>query len=210
MDTRFVNLGTILRQSLSYEAASEVRISSLAAWPAVGGGLLLGMVAPLLSGHALLRPAVKTVFIRIDAQSRATVIVPYVRLEERAADDFASLVAYELRLSARCIEIDNRSGDGGHDSRRPPLISIVDLGPAGARSLLILAALARSLLEAAAAEEWEISPEECVADSGLIVDSAWTRKISFGDIAKDAALLRLPPVVTLRSGEPVLLHRQTT
>jgi hypothetical protein len=178
--------------------ASEVQASSIEAWPAVGGGLLLGMIVPALSGTAPLRHPIKNLFLQIDGRGRPAVIVPYVRLEPEVLLCATELVAAELDIANERITIDNRVVDP--DNAR----AIADLCPACELGLTLIAAAARSLLKAAAAEVWSIATRDCVAERGMV--HGLQRWASYADLAADAALLPLPAVVFLASGHPIKLR----
>jgi hypothetical protein len=164
--------------------AAPVWTASIDAWPAVGGGLLIGMVVPQLHGAAPLRLPVKSVFIRIDSMGGVTVTIPYVRLEEEASHCVAALVATELSVVPGCITVDCHA----HclNAQEPERAKVADICPASELSFGILGATARSLLGMAAA--------------------AGTPSGSYGVLAVDAALLDLPYTVTLRSGLRVTLR----
>jgi isoquinoline 1-oxidoreductase beta subunit len=59
-------------------------------------------------------------------------------------------------------------------------------------------ALARILLIAAAARQWGVSPEDCVAKNGAVVHTASGRSLGFGELAKAAAAEKPPASITLR------------
>jgi hypothetical protein len=182
-----------------------VLTTSIAAWPAVGGGLLVGMVVPHLHGAAPLRRPIKSAFIRIDAMGGVTVTIPYVGLEEEATRCVAALVATELSIPPGFISVDCRPGHltrGGHEPQRT---LIVDICPASEFSLSVLGATARSLL-LMAAEEKGIAVADGIVESGQVSNVAETLPGSRGDLAVDAALFALPRAVTLRSGLRVALR----
>jgi len=178
--------------------AGKVQASSLEAWPAVGGGLLLGMTVPALSGTAPLRHPIKNLFLCIDGQGQASVIIPYVRLEPEVLACAAELIAAELELSPARITIDNRVADPD----AAPMIA--DLCPACELGLTLIAAAARSLLKAAAAEAWRMATRDCVIAQGVVRGAR--RQAAYADLAADAALLPLPSVVFLASGRSIMLR----
>jgi len=159
--------------------AGAVQASSMEAWPAVGGGLLLGMIVPALSGATPLRHPIKNLFLRIDDRNRVSVIIPYVRLEAEALGCAAVLIADELDVSVERIAIENRVVNRNN----APVVA--DLCPNCALGLMLIAAAANALVKAAAATR------DCATASG---------------IAADAALVPLPSVVTLASGRSVTLR----
>jgi isoquinoline 1-oxidoreductase beta subunit len=168
------------------------------AWPAAGGGLLLGMIVPALASTSPLRHPIKNLFLRIDGQGQASVIIPYVQLEPEVLVCAAELIAAELGLPSERIAIDNRVADP--DAAR----TIADLCPACELGLTLIAAAACSLLKAAAAAAWSIATRACVVEDGVVRGSR--RRAAYADLAADAALLPLPRVVFLSSGRSIKLR----
>ena len=178
--------------------AHAIQASSMEAWPAAGGGLLLGMIVPALSGAAPLRHPIKNLFLRIDGQGQASVIIPYVRLEPELVVCAAELIAAELEVSRERITIDNRVANP--DAAR----KIADLCPACELGLMLIAAAARSLLKAVAAGSWRMATRDCVIEHGVVRGSR--RRAAYADLATDAALLSLPAIVFLASGRSIRLR----
>jgi isoquinoline 1-oxidoreductase beta subunit len=168
------------------------------AWPAAGGGLLLGMIVPALSGAAPLRHPIKNLFLRIDEQGQASVIIPYVRLEPEVLVCAAEMIAAELGLSSDRITIDNRLAGPGAAR------TIADLCPACELGLALIAAAARSLLTMAAAEIRCMAPRGGVVGRGMVRGAR--RRATYADLTADAALLPLPAVVFLSSGRSIALR----
>jgi hypothetical protein len=173
--------------------------SSLEAWPAAGGGVLVGITIRALAGEAMLRSAIKTAFLRVDAAGLPTLIIPYVALVPEAAACGAALVAAELGLAAERVAVEHRNGPES-DRATPRRLWIIDLGPESECGLALLAAAAHALLIAAAAERWRIRTSACRTIGGSIVDAAGLRTLTFAQVARDAALQDLPALVQLRSG----------
>jgi hypothetical protein len=171
-------------------------IASIEAWPATGGGLLVGMAEPELVGAAPLRRAVKTLFIRIGANA-TTLLLPYVSLETEAQRCIHTLVAAELLLPEECVALGSLE-----DGRQ----RIVDVGTQAERSLQACAAVARTLLVTAAAELWAVPAHRCGIAAGLIVGPKPGQIARPGDVAADAALLDLPDSIGLLSGRSLSLR----
>ena len=171
---------------------------SAEAWPAAGGGLLLGMVVPALADAVPVRGKVKTLFIRIGTVGRTSVIIPYVRLEAEVLHCAVTLVAEELGLSPGEIALDN----SGSAATR----CLSDLCPTCETSLVFLAAVARALLVTAAAEIWKRTPGKCTLERGRII--CRQRSASYAELAADAALVALPSFVTTRPGRQIALRAE--
>lgn len=181
--------------------SNGVQAASISAWPAAGGGLLLGMIVPGWSGRVPSQQRVKNLFLRFGVRGPLTVIIPYVRLEPDALRCAADLVSAELSLCSEQISIDHYvAGTGAIVLRR-----VVDLGPACEFALVLLAAVGRTLLTMAAAELWGAASADCIPKDGSVTCAALGRSASYRDLAGDAALLPLPPAITLGAGLQVVL-----
>lgn len=185
--------------------AAGVSASCLEAWPAAGGGLLIGAVVPVLQGSAPIRGQLKTLFLRIDTRALPTVIVPYVRLELHAARAAARIVAAELRIASAQLTIDSCVAGSVSDAHR----SVARLCADGRIGFAILAAVARSLLTTAAAERWRVAAAACAAKDGLVTGSMPRRSACYGELASEAALLALPNAVSLAAGKLIRLNGKT-
>lgn len=172
---------------------SGLGLASIEVWPAAGGGLLVGLAEPALAGAAPLRPAVKTAFIRVDLGDGISVLLPYVALEDEVRACLRTLVAEELAVPERRIEISDR-GTG---------IAMVDVGQEAEWSLRACTAVARTLLVSAAAEIWGTSASLCGTVQGIVSGPGGTAR--YGDIAADAALCDLPHWIRLRGDRYVSL-----
>ncbi|HVO02736.1 MAG TPA: hypothetical protein VMT54_11075 [Candidatus Cybelea sp.] len=169
---------------------SGLGVDSIEAWPAAGGGLLVGMAEPAFAGRAPLRPAVKTLFIRIDAGGAIALLLPYATLEEELGLCIRALVASELSLPESGIAI-LVSGDAV--PRGFP--ALVDLGPRVEHSVRACAAVARDLLMAAAAELWGLRVELCRAAEGSVFGRSRDQIARYGELAADAAICDVPSAV---------------
>jgi isoquinoline 1-oxidoreductase subunit beta len=174
---------------------------SMEVWPAAGGGMLIDMIAPMLSGSSPIRRTVKNLFLRIDARGLATAVVPYVRLEPGVLRCAADAIATELGISATKIDIDNRPA-----STTSALSRTSDLWPTCESAFTLIAAVARTLLVTAAAEDWNIAVSDCVVEKGVVHGRRAQQTASFADLSGHAALLAIPGVVILASGRRVALR----
>lgn len=172
-------------------------IASIEAWPAAGGGLLVGMAEPAFAGTRPLRRTVKTVFLRIGAGSAITLILPYVSVESEARRCIRTLVAAELAMPEESIGVD--FPEGARDR-------IVDVGTQAERSLQACAAVTRTLLITAAAELWDVPNHRCRMSTGMIMGPEAAETIPISDIAADGALVGVPTSVRLLSGRKVSLR----
>jgi hypothetical protein len=167
--------------------------ASTEAWPAAGGGLLVGMGAPELAGIAPPRMALKTVFLRIGSEGDHRLILPYVRLEPETRECARALIEIELGVPEGFFTISDRANEA--------TAGIVDLAPDAEDSLRCCAAVARALLASAAADCWRPAMERCAQADRLLrphVESGTVRAL-----AADAALCRMPRRIELRCGRSI-------
>jgi hypothetical protein len=174
--------------------------ASTEAWPAAGGGLLVGMSAPGLAGLAPLRMPLKTIFLRIGSDGDNRLIFPYVRLEPEAGECARVLSEIELGVPEGFLAIFNPAKEAA--------TGIADLAPSVEDSLRCCAAIARTLLASAAANTWRIAMERCVPTDRLIRPYVQSGRVKA--LAADAALCRMPRRVELRCGRRVDLAASTT
>jgi len=164
------------------------------AWPAAGGGLLVGIVEPAFAGAVPLRRTVKTIFIRIDDSDVIRVFLPYVALEDEARTCIRVLIAAELFVDERCIEIQTPA---------QPVGVIVDIDPDAERSLRVCAAVARTRLVTAAAERLGLAIDLYQVSDGAVF--GFDMCVPFRDVAADAALSDAPSSVRLHCGHTIAL-----
>jgi hypothetical protein len=181
----------------SESADGGLGLGSIEAWPAAGGGLLVGMAEPEFAGTAPLRRTVKTIFIRLSSGKPTTLLLPYVSLEAEAQRCIRALAAAELAVPEECIAVGSRDDDRNR---------VIDLGPQAERSLQACAAVTRSLLTAAAAELWGVPVHRCHVAAGLVAGPDCGQIVQLGDVAADAALADLPDSVWLFSGRTLSLR----
>jgi len=181
----------------SQSTERELGLASIEAWPAAGGGLLVGMAEPEFAGAAPLRRTVKTIFIRVSAGSPTTLLLPYVSLEAEARRCIRALAATELGMPEECIALGSLEEDRD---------CIIDLSTQAERSLQACAAVARTLLVMAAAELWCVSVERSRISAGLILGPDSGQILQAADVAADAALVDIPESVRLQSGQDLPLR----
>lgn len=176
-------------------------ITSIEAWPAAGGGLLVGVAEPAFAGRAPSRRAIKTIFIRIDMVGMITLIAPYVTLEEEARYCLRALVAAELYVPENLICLDiRRHGCPAEADIRSESQCIVDIGPQAELTVEACAAVARVMLVCAAAEIWGLPTKLCHTAQGIVIGAMSDQVVRYSEIVAHAAWRKMPGSVQLRSG----------
>ena len=176
------------------------RRSFLVAASAATGGLTLGFAIPF-AARATDAAADITCWIAITPDDTVTIRVARSEMGQGAMTGLAMLVAEELEcdwskvrtefVSARLNFIKNRIwGDTSTGASRSIASSQAYLRRAGAT--------ARAMLIAAAAAQWRVPPEQCVAANGVIRHPPSGRTVSYGAIAPAAAAIEPPAEIELK------------
>ena len=175
----------------------------LKAGVAAGGGLLLGLHLPSLARATAAPGAVDLVpnaFVRIDTQGTITLILPHTEFGQGIYTSSAMLMGEELDVGLDQIAVETAPPDiklyidpilgdqatGGSVSTRADWVRLREA-----------AAVARTLLVAAAAKRWNVDPATCRVERGVIHD-ATGRSLAYGDVVSDAAQLPVPANVELK------------
>ncbi len=166
------------------------------------GALLLGFHLP--PGGRLARAAAQAPYInawlRIAQDNSVTILVSNSEMGQGVYTAMPMLVAEELEVDWTRVQAEmapagpdynNRffgfQGTGGSTSIRQGFDHLRQAGAA-----------AREVLRQAAANRWNIALEKCVAAEGHISDSESGRRLSYGDLAPEAAQLQPPTDITLK------------
>lgn len=167
---------------------------------AAGGGLLLGFNWYAMAGtkEARLSAMLDTEingFISIDPKGLVTILSPNPEIGQNVKTSMPMIVAEELDVSWKNVLVKQaplntkaftRQVAGGSQSIRQ-----------GWKTLRTAGATARQLLINAAALKWKVDPSECRTSEGMILNSKG-QKVSYGEIATEAAKLEAPKEVKLK------------
>jgi isoquinoline 1-oxidoreductase beta subunit len=181
---------------------------------AVGSGaLIVGVYLPLSAG-AQHQPAkatafVPNAFVRIDPDGQITIVVARPEIGQGVRTSLPMLVAEELDADWTGIRIEQAlAADrtvygsqhaGGSQSVRT-----------GWQPLRHAGAVARAMLVAAAARQWDVSADTCETHSGTVSHRSSGRRASYGTLAAAAALLPVPTDVPLKSADRFTLIGKPT
>jgi isoquinoline 1-oxidoreductase beta subunit len=163
---------------------------------AAGGAMLLGF--PLRHARAdtpaakyVLRPSA---FIRIEPDSRVTLIIPQEEMGQGVYTSLSQLLADELDVAFDRVTAEpappsdliygqpagGGQGTGGSTSIRAFYTALRQVG-----------ASARAMLVEAAAQQWQVDPATLRTENGQVIDDAHSRKLDYGALASAAA--KFPP-----------------
>jgi isoquinoline 1-oxidoreductase beta subunit len=186
----------------------------LKAGVAAGGGLIIGVHLPdtARGAHARKTQAAAppplpvanfapNAFIRIAPTGRITLIMSHTEVGQGVYTSACMLIAEELGVGLDQVQpeaappdnalyADPDNGEQATGGSTSTKTSWVPLRQAGAAT--------RIMLIQAAAREWRVPAASCTAARGVVTHAATGRSLSYGALAGAAALLPVPPNVTLK------------
>ena len=172
---------------------------------AVGGGLLIRISLASASTRAVLnadqsptRGVVLNAFVELGIDGAVTITVPSPEIGQGVRTALPMIVAEELGVAWANVQVrQGRAGSqyggmtvGGSDSVRDYW-----------EPLRLAGATAREMLRSAAAMRWVVEPTQCLVRDGWVVHPETGRRVSFGEVAAEAAQLPLPNGVPLKQPE---------
>jgi isoquinoline 1-oxidoreductase beta subunit len=171
----------------------------------LGGGLLIGFSVPLAGrpGKSSLTGIAggfsPNAFLNVSTDNKITVLLTHVEMGQGVWTTLSMLIADELDVDIEKIEVIH-SPAGKHWNHTVFGVQITG-GSSSTWSEFDryrqAGATARTLLTQAAAKRMKVAPETCTTGNGYVISG--NTKISYGEVAEDAALLSVPAEVPLRS-----------
>jgi isoquinoline 1-oxidoreductase beta subunit len=171
--------------------------------PTAGAGLVLGCYLPPLGKSAAAQTAstaafTPNAFIRIDTSGQVTIWAAKSEMGQGVRTALPMIVAEELdadwtRVRIEQADLDRKYGSqltGGSLSVRTSWDPLRKAGAAG-----------RTMLIAAAAQQWGVEPDSCRAEQGFVIHTASNRRLSYGELAAAAAKLPVPAEVKLKDAK---------
>lgn len=165
-----------------------------------GGGLLVSFTATMVVKHIFSRtsaPAINTMnaFLQIGADNSIQIILSKIEMGQGIVTTLPMLIAEELDCDWNKIKVLHRPSGKGADLEA----DILELSTGGSDSTRsqfdryrMAGATARTMLVSAAAKRFGATPEACRTENGYVI---WgNRKISYGEVAAEAAALPTPSV----------------
>lgn len=183
-----------------------------------GTGLLLGFALTGASTeYVLAAPASQVVenevtgtfvpngFIRINPTGAVTLVIPMIEMGQGVYTSLSMLLAEELEVKLDQIQVQHAPPN--HALYVNSIIGIQNTGgSASVRAfwtpLRQAGAVGRSLLIAAAAKHWNVDPAACRAKDGVVFDASGSKHLSYGELAKAAAKLPVPPAANVKLKDP--------
>ncbi len=171
---------------------------------AVGGGMLLTLRFPIVAEATGARepqetPSTLTAFVRIAPDNVATIVAKNPEIGQGVKTMLPMLIAEELDVDWSQVRIEQADLD-------PALYGNQHAGgstatPQNWDPLRRVGAAARQMLLAAAAKHWNVATTECETASGHVLHKATGQRLTYGEVAADAATLPVPDLnsVTLKN-----------
>ena len=188
--------------------AAETNLSRrnfLASSAAVGGGLLLSLSLPIgqseAAGSETFAP---NAFIRIGSDGQIVLTMPYVEMGQGTYTSIPMLIAEELEVGLKQVKLEHAPPN--EKLYANPLLGVQATGNSNAirggwKPLREAGATARVMLIAAAAKRWGVDVTSCRAQEGEVIHTPSGRKLSYGELAADAAKMPVPTNVALKKPE---------
>jgi len=132
-------------------------------------------------------------FIRIDRRGAVTLVMPMVEMGQGTYTSLAMLLAEELEVGLDQVKLEHAPPNDALYANAMLQTQTTGLSSsvrAFWTPLRRAGAVARTLLIAAAAEQWHVNPVVCRAKDGVV--SAGSRRLSYGQLVDAAAALPTP------------------
>ncbi len=168
----------------------------------VGGGMMMSLSLPL-GAHANGGTFTPNAFVRIGADGRVVLTMPYVEMGQGTYTAIPMLIAEELEVRLDQVQLEHAPPD--EKTYGNALLAGVQAtgGSTAIRAswqpLRQAGAVARTLLVAAAAKRWNVDPTSCHAEAGEVLHPPSGRRLAYGAVAVEAATLPVPKDVPLKN-----------
>ena len=157
------------------------------------GGLLLGcnvsadklVVNTLEDGISF----VPNLFIQLQKDGKVTIVVARSEMGQGIRTSMASAIAEDLEADWKYVTVQQATGDAKFGNQNTD-------GSRSIRTLLNpmrkMGAMARTILEQAAAKKWGVAVSSCKAENHFVKNSTTGDKIFFGDLVEEAKTIAIP------------------
>ncbi len=178
------------------------RRSFLVSTAAVGGGLRLGVSLPSGRSDATgIDAFAPNAFVRVGGDGRIVLTMPYVEMGQGTYTSIPMLIAEELEVGLSQIHLEHAPADEKHYTN--PLLGVQATGNSNAirgawKPMREAGAVAKAMLVAAAAKRWGVDASSCRARDGEVIHDASGKRLTYGELAADAAQMPVPKSVELK------------
>ena len=211
-------------QTTLSEPALSRRAVVFAGLSAAGGlaiGLPVGAAAAVPAGFTKatlmdgLNPHQEmTAWLVIDPDSSVTVRLPHQEMGQGTSTALAMLVAEELDCDWSKVRVEYASANRNQRAGGKLYGDMQTVGSQGVRSSVAImqqaGASARERLRMAAAQRWKVDPSQCSIEAGMCLHKASNERLSYGEIAPAAALIKLDAEPVIKTPDQFKLVGQWT
>lgn len=181
--------------------ADRARCGHLIRSIVIDGGLMLSLTLPVgpveNTGNPSFSP---NAFFRIDRDGEVFLTLPYVEGEQDGDTLIPFLVAEELEVTPGRVHLEQMAPCKRPSSNATPGAWAAGKSSAIRKTLLREAcATTRAMLIAAAARRWDADARCCHAHEGEVIHTTTWRKLSYGELAAEAARIPIPESVELKA-----------
>jgi isoquinoline 1-oxidoreductase subunit beta len=181
------------------KAASESRRGFMKATGALSGALVIGFNLPTREAQAKTSPQVANAWVKVDEKGGVTLICHRSEMGQGVYTSMPMLVAEELGVPLSAVKIEMAPSapvyinamlggqiTGGSTSVRDAWMKLREAG-----------ASARTVLVAAAADNWKVPASECTAANGAVMHKSG-KKATYGSLVAKASTMKMPEKVALK------------
>jgi isoquinoline 1-oxidoreductase subunit beta len=181
---------------------------------AAGGGLLVSWYLPLSSAGAAAgeNQIALNAFVRIGTDESVTVISSHSEMGQGVYTSLPMLLNEELEADWSKIRVEAAPVDKVYNH---PIFGMQMTGgsttsPAEWERYRKMGALARTMLVAAAAQQWKVDAASCQVEKGVVLHRASGHRATYGSLANAAAQLTPPAEVKLKDAKSFALIGKPT
>ncbi len=187
------------QQRLHDKAANESRRGFMKATGALSGALVIGFNLPTRDAEAKTSPQVANAWVKVDNNGGVTLVCHRSEMGQGVYTSMPMLVAEELGVPLSAVKIEMAPSapvyinamlggqiTGGSTSIRDAWMKLREAG-----------ASARTVLVAAAADNWKVSPSECTVANGVVMHKSG-KKATYGSLVAKASTMKMPEKVALK------------
>jgi len=182
-----------------------------------GGGLLLGWARPVRAAEFRVAAAQGsaevplTAWVRVTPDNQVTLIVSQAEIGQGISTTLPAILADEVGADWKAVHLQTAPYATAY---RNPLRNWMFTGNSESTQSFYslmrqMGAAAREMLTQAAASRWRVAPASCRAEKSFIVHGPTGRRLSFGELATEAARVPVPAKPSLRpSGDLSLVGKR--
>tara|TARA_R110002073_G_scaffold53840_4_gene138864 strand:+ start:69172 stop:71382 length:2211 start_codon:yes stop_codon:yes gene_type:complete len=132
---------------------------------------------------------VPNLFIQLQKDGKLTIVVARSEMGQGIKTSMASAIADEMEADWQYVSVQQATGDAKYGNQNTD-------GSRSIRTLLNpmrkMGAMAKSMLEAAAAKKWNTAIVNCKAENHYVIDTSSGKKVFFGDLVEEAKTIAVP------------------